>query len=155
MPIIWKPNNLTGMLLLVFKGGGNTSLIIMAFRNWIPPVTARLSSVTLMIIAEFILSIFGSPLILLLSPPHLLSICCGWVCPNGRMSAGGLGTTEQALSSPGPFQSRSFILCLYLELLSRGQHHTSAPIVTVYATTASCGPCKKDEQWRQLEFLCS
>lgn len=63
------------MLLLVFKGGGNTSLIIMAFRNWIPPVTARLSSVTLMIIAEFILSIFGSPLILLLPPPpfkHLL-----------------------------------------------------------------------------------
>lgn len=57
------------MLLLVFKGGGNTSLIIMAFRNWIPPVTARLSSVTLMIIAEFILSIFGSPLILLLPPP--------------------------------------------------------------------------------------
>lgn len=144
------------MLLLVFKGGGNTSLIIMAFRNWILPVTARLSSVTLMIIAEFILSIFGSPLILLLSPPppfkHLL-----WFLSLSQWEdvGWGLGTAEQALSSPGPFQFISFILCLYLELLSRGQRHTSAPIVTVYATTASCGPCKKDEQWRQLECLCS
>lgn len=62
IPIIWKPNNLTGALLLGFKGGSNTILIIMVFRNWLLSASAHLSCVTLMVIAEFISSIFGSHL---------------------------------------------------------------------------------------------